>query len=243
MNLIPPDMLTDAEIDELDRFLMEAEGIDESMDVSMLDGYFAALLSGPTTILPSEWMRWVWDVDKGEDTPVFSSTAHAERIMGLMMRHMNDIAGTLLEAPDEYEPLLLENPNDGDPVPVIDEWCVGFMKGVSLDPKGWLPVTEGHPEWLSTIVLYGSEEGWEQLERRNPSLEEHRQLAAGITDTVRKIHAFFLDQRKATAAAGNTPVIRGEPLRNPDKVGRNELCPCGSGKKYKHCHGAAQRLH
>ena len=22
------------------------------------------------------------------------------------------------------------------------------------------------------------------------------------------------------------------------KVGRNELCPCGSGKKYKHCHGA-----
>ena len=24
-----------------------------------------------------------------------------------------------------------------------------------------------------------------------------------------------------------------------DKVGRNELCPCGSGKKYKRCHGAA----
>ncbi|MEL6922067.1 MAG: SEC-C metal-binding domain-containing protein, partial [Pseudomonadota bacterium] len=32
--------------------------------------------------------------------------------------------------------------------------------------------------------------------------------------------------------------------RNPDdpntwgKVGRNEACPCGSGKKFKHCHGA-----
>ena len=24
-----------------------------------------------------------------------------------------------------------------------------------------------------------------------------------------------------------------------EKVGRNELCPCGSGKKYKRCHGAA----
>eukprot|EP01031_Cornospumella_fuschlensis_P000994 gene994-1252_t len=22
------------------------------------------------------------------------------------------------------------------------------------------------------------------------------------------------------------------------KVGRNEVCPCGSGKRYKHCHGA-----
>jgi preprotein translocase subunit SecA len=26
-------------------------------------------------------------------------------------------------------------------------------------------------------------------------------------------------------------------LRNPPRVGRNELCPCGSGKKYKYCHG------
>jgi preprotein translocase subunit SecA len=29
-----------------------------------------------------------------------------------------------------------------------------------------------------------------------------------------------------------------QPVRVEKKVGRNELCPCGSGKKYKHCHGA-----
>ena len=28
--------------------------------------------------------------------------------------------------------------------------------------------------------------------------------------------------------------------RETPKVGRNELCPCGSGKKYKNCHGRAQ---
>jgi preprotein translocase subunit SecA len=27
------------------------------------------------------------------------------------------------------------------------------------------------------------------------------------------------------------------PVRVEKKVGRNEPCPCGSGKKYKHCHG------
>ncbi|MET0498147.1 MAG: SEC-C metal-binding domain-containing protein [Steroidobacteraceae bacterium] len=27
-------------------------------------------------------------------------------------------------------------------------------------------------------------------------------------------------------------------MRDSKKVGRNEPCPCGSGKKYKHCHGA-----
>jgi preprotein translocase subunit SecA len=29
-----------------------------------------------------------------------------------------------------------------------------------------------------------------------------------------------------------------EPVRNENTVGRNDECPCGSGKKYKNCHGA-----
>ncbi|RFQ09614.1 hypothetical protein D0N87_30145, partial [Pseudomonas sp. ATCC 13867] len=31
-----------------------------------------------------------------------------------------------------------------------------------------------------------------------------------------------------------------EPVRNEPKIGRNEPCPCGSGKKYKHCHGQVE---
>jgi preprotein translocase subunit SecA len=43
----------------------------------------------------------------------------------------------------------------------------------------------------------------------------------------------------AVAAAGDTAVAERNP-KDPTswgKVGRNEVCPCGSGKKYKHCHG------
>jgi preprotein translocase subunit SecA len=39
-----------------------------------------------------------------------------------------------------------------------------------------------------------------------------------------------------SSAPGAAPFVRPVP-----KVGRNELCPCGSGKKYKHCHGALQQ--
>jgi preprotein translocase subunit SecA len=45
----------------------------------------------------------------------------------------------------------------------------------------------------------------------------------------------------ALVGAGNGTA--GAPERNPSdptswgKVGRNEVCPCGSGKKFKHCHG------
>ncbi len=39
--------------------------------------------------------------------------------------------------------------------------------------------------------------------------------------------------RTVAPAEAHTPMVRAER-----KVGRNEPCPCGSGKKYKHCHGA-----
>jgi preprotein translocase subunit SecA len=33
------------------------------------------------------------------------------------------------------------------------------------------------------------------------------------------------------------PVKKPEPVRVGEKIGRNDPCPCGSGKKYKNCHG------
>jgi preprotein translocase subunit SecA len=47
---------------------------------------------------------------------------------------------------------------------------------------------------------------------------------------------------------GGSPILPGphaEPaaplVRDGRKVGRNELCPCGSGRKFKHCHGQLAR--
>jgi preprotein translocase subunit SecA len=43
---------------------------------------------------------------------------------------------------------------------------------------------------------------------------------------------------QAQAAAAIAAARAPEPmLRSSQKVGRNDPCPCGSGKKYKHCHG------
>ena len=236
--------LTNAEIEELNQFLLNAEGIEESMDISTLDGFLTAIVCGPKTIVPSEWLPWVWDMERGKDAPEFKDQAQARRILGLLMRHVNDIAETLHQAPEHYEPLLMENPNNGDPVPIIDEWCSGFMKGVQLDSDGWLPVVVGKPSWMSTLMLYGTEEGWEALEKRNLSLDEHRALAAGLAGTVQQISAFWLHQRRKQIAEGTVPdVVRRAPMRNPNKVGRNEPCPCGSGKKFKQCHGSVDRLH
>jgi preprotein translocase subunit SecA len=48
----------------------------------------------------------------------------------------------------------------------------------------------------------------------------------------------------AVAATASAPAFAGVAERDPNdpatwgKIGRNEPCPCGSGKKFKHCHGA-----
>ncbi len=45
---------------------------------------------------------------------------------------------------------------------------------------------------------------------------------------------YTTDQPQAGVGAGGGPT---QPIRSEQKVGRNDPCPCGSGKKYKHCHG------
>ena len=60
-----------------------------------------------------------------------------------------------------------------------------------------------------------------------------------MTDSVAEIHARFTPNKmayvmdmmdKAKSKAHLTPAVA------PDKIGRDDQCPCGSGKKYKKCH-------
>jgi preprotein translocase subunit SecA len=44
-----------------------------------------------------------------------------------------------------------------------------------------------------------------------------------------------------TSGGGQAAERRTEPVRVDKKVGRNDPCPCGSGKKYKNCHGIQQQ--
>ena len=45
------------------------------------------------------------------------------------------------------------------------------------------------------------------------------------------------NQNLSTSGGGETRQRNQAPIKVEKKVGRNEPCPCGSGKKYKSCHG------
>jgi hypothetical protein len=87
--------LTDAELDRLGDFLKSCKG-GRAMNVEALDGFFSALIAGPETAMPSEYNREVFGGEMS-DACEFGSLDEAREILGLMMRHWNTIAGTLLK--------------------------------------------------------------------------------------------------------------------------------------------------
>ena len=72
-------------------------------------------------------------------------------------------------------------------------------------------------------------------ERDVDALEEQRRRAEAAPRTYTHAEAEGLAEEGAEGAA--EPAASQAPYVRGDKVGRNDPCPCGSGKKYKHCHG------
>ena len=74
-----------------------------------------------------------------------------------------------------------------------------------------------------------------QQQQRRPQTMEHKQNLDELSDTQKAM------QQAAAHAGGNrgqqAPQQRRPIVNNAPKVGRNDPCPCGSGKKFKACHG------
>jgi yecA family protein len=76
--------LTDAELDRLGDFLKGCKG-DRSMNIEELDGFFAALIAGAKTVMPSEYYPEVFGGEMA-DTCEFESLDQANEILGLTRR-------------------------------------------------------------------------------------------------------------------------------------------------------------
>jgi preprotein translocase subunit SecA len=66
-----------------------------------------------------------------------------------------------------------------------------------------------------------------------------REAQQAVTDLTRNIQRKKDKELAELQFAGSGGTKEQQPVSKGPKVGRNDLCPCGSGKKYKKCHGAA----
>jgi uncharacterized protein len=221
--------LSDEEFDELDDFLLSDRCAEDAMTMDTLHGFLTALVIGPQEVLMAEWLPRVWG-SKPEDTPKFKTPKEAERITGLIARSMNEIAITLEVAPKEYEPLFCEQEHEGKSLLDGEAWTWGFWEGIQLRAKEWDPIFHSNlADLMRPIYLLGSDE----LDEADGALVDDpvklHKLAVEVESAIPHIYRYWLPHRKSAVET----VQRDGP-----KIGRNDDCPCGSGKKYKKCCGA-----
>jgi uncharacterized protein len=200
------------------------------MTFEMLDGMLTALVIGPAIVPPSEYMPEIWGTDN-DTGPEWDSIEQVQYFMNLLMKHWNAIAARR-NADAPHDPFIVEF---GD-AERGQAWGMGFMVGVELGQTSWDPLFRDKRAAEICASIFA-------LVRDDPELFEDR-----VTPEIR---AEILDQLpvilQIIAAYWRDPERRlpsQEPVRST-KVGRNEPCPCGSGKKFKKCCGSnsAPTLH
>ncbi len=224
--VIDASQLTPELIDELDEFLMSDQTHGDCLQLSELDGFLTGIAVGPELIMPSEWMAVVWQ----GGPPEFEDVEQAERIMGAIMARYNEIIHLLDDEPGAFEPILYEAP---DGRLLAADWAEGFMDAFGLRVDAWDALFEDKESRLligPIMAQLHDKEGKPFIEGSLEELQEIREeCAQALPHAIKGIHDFWKARRQPA-----TPSRR--PKRR--KVGRNEPCPCGSGRKYKRCCGA-----
>jgi uncharacterized protein len=223
--------LSDEEFERLDDFLLDRFGDDDEdasdkdegvLDICELDGFLTAIVSSPVAVMPSQWLPAVW----GDFPPAWKGQAEFEDMFSLLVRHMNGIAGMLLNEPEEFEPVFGEREFEGSLCTIVDEWCEGFWRGVRLNSARWLEGGDEISALLFPILAFTGETKFMGHDGTDEEVETRQQA---IAPSVRAIHAYWQARRM-----DDEPPV--QPFRYSEpRVGRNDPCPCGSGKKYKKC--------
>ena len=231
--------LADEQLDRLET-LLDDPALSEAMRLDEIQGYLCAALSGPQAIPDDDWLADVLGSEEALESEAGREAASLLRAFAVALE-AELVAGE--------PPVLLLYPKNDDEDSPSDylPWCQAYLAGVDAAEEDWFEalgeedaeddeeirdeITYLDERLFPLMVLTGEAESaarehgeeWpedEELDQVNNECEED--LPQAVTD----IYRFWLAKR------GNQTIRRDEP-----KVGRNDPCPCGSGKKFKQCCG------
>ncbi len=226
--------------DQLDRLetLLDDPALAEAMRLDEIQGYLCAALSGPQPIPEADWLADTLGGDEALETDAGRETAELLRAFARALEAelaAGEPPVLLLYAKDDDE----NGPSDYVP------WCQAYLAGVDAAEEDWFEflgededddeneeVTYLDERLFPLMVLTGEAEAaarehgedWAEGEERE---QVRNDCEAELPQAVTDIYRFWIAKR------GTETIRREEP-----KVGRNDPCPCGSGKKFKQCCGA-----
>ena len=204
---------------------LEAQGF---IPISTLDGLLAGILVCPELLAPDSWLPVVFAGLDERDESEEIDMPELQTIVGLVMEHLNTIADDLKA--DRYEPVYFI---DSDDAVVWELWIEGFLEAMQLHIDSWDAFLTGPDQEAKSamhilMTLIDISRGGDIMEPEDA--EALRKNAADvIPECVDILHKARL--KYFPSGLPVKTVVKG------DKTGRNDPCPCGSGKKYKKCCG------
>lgn len=242
MNTIP--RFDTAQANALRAFLDSGERSPESMGYSEATGFLFVVVCAPELVQPSEWLPIIIDPDNTPETNV----ANMQAVMGGLMSLYNELTRQVQQDDVKLLPgcaFHKESMDNLETDATMSQWARGFMFGYKWLEKMWTDYTPADIReefgYQMTVLCFFS-----SREIATAFFDEVKNKDVTLESMATNMQRIFPDAMQSFALLGNSiqqviakrgqepqqPIVRGE------KVGRNEPCTCGSGKKYKKCCGA-----
>ena len=229
-------------------FLEHPDRPEGTLNYRQCQGFLFAVAGAPELILPSEWMPEVF----AGDTPQFKNEEEARVIHTALVEEYNAVNGAALKGAMPPGCELRDEPMANFDVDApVREWALGFVRGYNWLEETWQGYLPGdglsgdpHEQEMETelgssmmvLSFFAAREFAEAMavetgETDLPTLaaEVHGLFPDALSGYVQIGRAF----QQAAEQLSQTPYQRESP-----KIGRNDPCPCGSGRKFKRCCGA-----
>jgi uncharacterized protein len=211
-----PEPFREEELEDLDKMLAKRS----PLGVDAVLGLLHAVAVSPATIAPTTWLPIILPGGPGADR------AEAERALGMVFRLYNEIIRNVGSRDLSWLP-------DEEDVDGCKEFAAGYVEGATLDAE-WVGDEErwSYATWAAylgdrqDLVPAPLLDKLDKNEKKASAM-----LREDMADAILEAYNAFLPLR---GAPPGTKLPRNEPVRST-RIGRNDPCPCGSGKKYKRC--------
>jgi len=184
-----------------------------------MDGYLTGVLVTPELEV-SDWIADLWP-----GIPPVTDEARMKLAFAAVLLRRKAIEAELQKGWPTYQPSFCERGKKADHGK-IRGWMKGFYKAMKLHPEYWLDIADDEHAAMLLSLFVGFMETDEKIEEREDAddiRDEHAVLMPRAIVSLRKL---------ALMRDGDATALRSIQA---NKIGRNEPCPCGSGKKYKRC--------
>jgi yecA family protein len=225
--------ITKKDITKLEQLLNQYKG----GSLVWLNGYLYGIATLPVALMPSGWLPAVFESMAFDES-------NAERAVGLLLGYYNHVVPA-------FQSLKTVQPHCDGSIEQITGWLSGFFAALSHD-KLYLAalakvfIAEGsQPTWnfrlfaLSTDAkaTSGSARLQQEAHETLDGIDKPARIAL-LVDYTKFVYNVLSSMPASNGHMAFGTIGSKKPyMREQAKISRNDPCPCGSGKKYKHCHG------